>query len=88
MARIHHRHRARILAVWNNLCGLCDTRPSDLSDIEIHHIKAQKSGGSDEETNLVPLCLLCHTMVRKGTIKLDEKKLFDKLKILLDKTDK
>ena len=31
--------------------------------VDLHHVKTQKSGGSDESWNLLPLCHLHHVMV-------------------------
>jgi predicted HNH restriction endonuclease len=85
MARIHHRHRDRVLQVWGCCCGLCKQYQGYNPDTEIHHIKPQREGGTDTDDNLIPLCLLCHTMVRKGQIVFDRNKLLSELKILLDK---
>ena len=30
-----------------------------------HHVKTRKSGGTDEEHNLMPLCAWCHTTIHK-----------------------
>jgi 5-methylcytosine-specific restriction endonuclease McrA len=88
MARIHHRHRNRVLQVWGHVCGLCHARPDTLANLEIHHIVPQRDGGPDDDTNLIPLCTTCHTMVRQSIIIFDQKKLLENLKILLDKADK
>jgi len=85
MARVHHRHRDRILRIWGFCCGFCKRYHGYDPNVEIHHIVPQKKGGSSEEDNLIPLCLSCHTLVRKGVLKFDPKKLLAELKILLDK---
>jgi predicted restriction endonuclease len=39
--------------------------------IEIHHIKEKNGGGTDYDTNLVPLCSNHHSMVHEDLIKID-----------------
>ena len=33
--------------------------------VDLHHIKTRKSGGSDNDYNLMPLCRLHHTEIHK-----------------------
>lgn len=54
--RIHHRHRARLLQAWGNLCGMCHQAKM----LEIHHKVRQEDEGSSDDHNLIPLCEECH----------------------------
>jgi hypothetical protein len=47
-------------------CGIptCNTT----SPLEIHHIKSQADGGSDDPSNLMCLCRNCHGRVHNGEI--------------------
>lgn len=83
--RIHHRHRARIIAAWGGLCALCNLRPVKQDDIEIHHVVAQADGGSDEDNNLIPLGTDCHNFLRKGIVIIDRNKMLQQVKEKLDK---
>ena len=35
--------------------------------IQVHHIIEQSVGGSDDESNLIPICIYCHSMVHTKT---------------------
>ena len=56
---VSQKKRLRIKARQNFLCGMC----SDLTLLTIHHILYQRHGGSDDESNLIALCLGCHAKV-------------------------
>lgn len=46
----------RCCAICHKFCG---------NNMEVHHIKAQAEGGSDEYENAIPLCFDCHAEVRQ-----------------------
>lgn len=65
MARIHHRHRDRLVAARGKQCQLCLKK----ANVEAHHIKTQKDHGSSDDNNLILLCEACHSMTfQTGTI--------------------
>ncbi len=47
---------ARRCCICHNYCG---------SKMEVHHIKAQSCGGSNDFDNAIPLCFNCHAEVRQ-----------------------
>ena len=71
--------KAKVLAKWNNCCGMC-LQITDLNNIpvELHHIIPKRFGGRDSVANLIPLCKEpCHqyvssAMARKDVDKLNE----------------
>lgn len=46
----------RCCVICHKFCG---------NNMEVHHIKAQADGGSDEFENAIPLCFDCHAEVRQ-----------------------
>ncbi|WP_128805077.1 HNH endonuclease [Klebsiella grimontii] len=52
---------AKILVKSARHCCIC-RRFSPLQ-IQIHHIVAQSEGGLDDEDNLIPICISCHSSV-------------------------
>ncbi len=50
---------AEIAAKKQGDCRCCGHRPPN----ELHHLIARSQGGSDTESNIVPLCRLCHGRV-------------------------
>lgn len=56
VARIHHRHRSRIVGREGCLCFICGKH----ARLEIHHIHPQRKGGTSEDNNLVAVCEHCH----------------------------
>ncbi len=52
---------AKILVKSARHCCIC-RRFSPLQ-IQIHHIVERADGGSDEEDNLIPICIMCHSSV-------------------------
>lgn len=53
--------RNAILRKYDDTCALCGST----DDVEVHHIKARKQGGSHAETNLVPLCRQHHRQAKR-----------------------
>jgi len=47
-------------------CPLCGW---DKASLDLHHIINKKNGGSNDNSNLVPLCPNCHRMVHEGKYK-------------------
>lgn len=41
------------------VCQKCGRKPS----IDVHHIRAKKDGGTDEDANLLALCHECHSEI-------------------------
>lgn len=64
MARVHHRHRDRILARDKHRCLLCGAT----SNLDVHHVKSQKQGGSSADDNLATLCAGCHIIAVRSEI--------------------
>lgn len=52
--KLEAKERAHFTCVW------CREKKNF---IDVHHITAQESGGSDELNNAAPLCTACHTLV-------------------------
>ncbi|HAT7728841.1 TPA: HNH endonuclease [Enterobacter cloacae] len=52
---------AKILVKSARHCCIC-RRFSPLQ-IQIHHIVEQSEGGSNDEDNLIPICILCHSSI-------------------------
>jgi hypothetical protein len=40
--------------------------------VEIHHIEERNQNGSNEDSNLVPACSTCHSLIHEGQIKIDK----------------
>ena len=51
--------RKNIISKHNNQCAICKNSKSDIK-FEIDHIKPLASGGTNDITNLQPLCKSCH----------------------------
>ena len=51
--------RKNIISKHNNQCAICKNSKSDIK-FEIDHIKPLASGGTNDITNLQPLCKACH----------------------------
>jgi 5-methylcytosine-specific restriction endonuclease McrA len=49
--------RKQILERDNNTCSVCGT---DIGTMHVHHIIERCTGGTDDESNLMTLCSLCH----------------------------
>lgn len=43
-------------------CSNCDSKA-----VLLHHVVPEGAGGTNRDTNLVPLCRSCHTAVHKAT---------------------
>jgi hypothetical protein len=52
-------------------CQHCQGKSKDRR-LEVHHIIFRSEQGSDEETNLLTLCKLCHDRLHAGTITLNQ----------------
>lgn len=55
--------------IWqeaNMRCAKCGE--SDVDTLEIHHIKAVQSGGTNDKENLLLLCSNCHSKITAGDI--------------------
>ena len=56
-------------------CGLTKdpkVKGKGRSVIEKHHIQEQHLGGSNEDSNLVPACSNCHSLIHEGRIRIDK----------------
>lgn len=49
----------RIIDAKRGLCRVCETD----RHIQFHHLVPRAIGGSDTESNIVPLCAVCHGLV-------------------------
>jgi len=47
---------------YHYICYRCDIRKKKC-DLQLHHIKPRDKGGSDDISNLIPLCVKCHDIV-------------------------
>lgn len=59
--------RAFVLNRDNYTCQCCKGKHKD-SKLEVHHIVFRSQGGSDEESNLITLCHICHKDLHSGKI--------------------
>lgn len=50
------KQRQAIFSRDGNQCTKCHRK----TDLHVHHIKAKVFGGTDEDENLITLCLACH----------------------------
>ncbi len=50
------KSRQIVLAVHGNKCKKCGRT----DHVQIHHVRARVDGGTDELSNLCPLCVVCH----------------------------
>ena len=67
-------------------CGYKCANPSCrmVLTLEIHHLEQVADGGSDEPTNLLPLCPNCHTLHHSGIIPLSSLKAWKHLLLALN----
>ena len=61
--------KAYVLDRDNHTCQHCKGKSKD-SKLEVHHIVFRRNGGSDEASNLVTLCKICHEDLHSGSITL------------------
>lgn len=59
--------RAYVLTRDNYTCRHCKGKSKD-KKLEMHHIVFRRSGGSDEQGNLIILCKTCHDKLHSGEI--------------------
>lgn len=58
-------------------CYFCDVKSDPAKKklsrncVEIHHIKERHEGGSNEDSNLIPVCSNHHSFIHEGKIKID-----------------
>jgi 5-methylcytosine-specific restriction endonuclease McrA len=63
--RKHEEYKAKLraghryLKFLDNHCLLCNS----IIDLEVHHIIPQSRGGTDDWSNLVTLCSICHRII-------------------------
>lgn len=67
MARIHHRHRDRLIKARGSICEICEKQAS----VEAHHMHMQRQGGSSDDDNLFLLCEVCHTITYSMSTKIN-----------------
>jgi len=63
--------KAYVLTRDGYTCQQCKGKSKDRR-LEVHHIVFRSEQGSDEETNLVTLCKICHDRLHTGTITLKQ----------------
>lgn len=61
--------RARFLN-QHPLCEQCRLQGRYTTATEVHHIKPLSDGGTNEESNLMPLCKSCHSRITMTAINL------------------
>ena len=64
--------RAYVLDRDNYTCQHCKGKSKD-SKLEVHHIVFRSNNGSDEASNLICLCKICHDKLHKDKISLNKK---------------
>lgn len=74
MPRIHHRHRDRLLPLYDFHCAIC---PSEI-ELDAHHIVPQRKGGKSSNDNLILLCKTHHDLIRLGTVNIEELKKYQR----------
>lgn len=60
------KQRAAILLRDGQICQLCRRDPKHFDDmeLEVHHIRPWKNGGTSDATNLITLCRRCHKSLK------------------------
>ena len=61
--------KAYVLDRDNHTCQHCKGKSKD-NKLEVHHIVFRRNGGSDEASNLITLCKICHDSLHCGNITL------------------
>lgn len=61
--------KSYVLTRDNYTCQQCKGKLKDVR-VEVHHIIFRSNGGSDEQENLITLCIKCHDNVHNGSVKL------------------
>lgn len=59
--------KIRAMVACGRHCAICHKYCGN--NMEVHHIKAQADGGSNEFENAIPLCFDCHAEVRQYDLK-------------------
>ena len=54
--------RSTVIRLYDNYCLRCDIQYAK-KDLTVHHMIPRDEGGSNDITNLVPLCPDCHDFV-------------------------
>lgn len=54
------QHRAKIFAERDGRCHVCTRRLTARDHWDVDHILALERGGTDDDTNLAPICEVCH----------------------------
>lgn len=57
------RVRSLLLKKQKGVCPVCETSLLNDEDVEVHHIRSRKTGGSNETRNLLLIHLDCHKQV-------------------------
>ena len=57
---ISKRLRMKILVRDNFMCQKCEEIDKTGRNLEVHHKKLRVLGGTDNESNLITLCFICH----------------------------
>ena len=60
--------RNEIIVRYRQRCYRCDKHFSK-SKLSVHHIMARANGGSNDPSNLIPLCIPCHDYVEINDLK-------------------
>lgn len=65
---MHAARMARIFADHDGKCHECKRKLRPGDDYEIDHVIALATGGSDDDSNLAPICSGCHIIKTKGDV--------------------
>lgn len=71
--------KAYVLDRDDYTCQHCKGKTKN-TKLEVHHIVFRRNNGSDEQSNLICLCKICHDKLHKGEITINKGKLKGQLK--------
>lgn len=55
------QRRARVFAAHGGKCHVCTRKLGPTDYWEVEHVVALERGGTDDDTNLAPVCEWCHS---------------------------
>lgn len=85
MSAVPRSVRQRLVRLARHRCCLhrrfyIEQRPAFLQSdevLDVHHVKFQACGGSNDENNLVPLCPTCHQGIHRRGLTINDDELLD-----------
>jgi 5-methylcytosine-specific restriction endonuclease McrA len=64
--KVPYELKVSLKAAANHRCVLCNIKESQWVKLEIHHIVHRKHGGTNDPSNLMPVCSLCHSKLHSN----------------------